>query len=138
MVADSEVLELSFRTDLGLLFGRWQRPATDDEVRLGYEATLAEAAPHGARYWLLDLRRRGTFSTEVVAWLVHTFAPRLKAGLSGPVYIAFLAAPDHLQALPLQQHLPLTGTPDWQASTFTDEGQALRWLNTCRAQNGDA
>jgi hypothetical protein len=134
--AINDVVELSFREDMGLLFGRWQRHASAPEVQLGYEAILAEAAPRRARYWLLDVRRRGSVSSEVARWVLETFLPSVAARLQGDVYIAYLLSPTHMTELLANDntHAP---TKNWQAQLFSSECAALQWLQNLRQKNGD-
>ncbi|TGE14857.1 hypothetical protein, partial [Hymenobacter elongatus] len=69
----ADIVELTLREDLGTLLGRWLRQVSLEEVRQGYEATLRAASPKRVRYWLLDLRRRGTIAVS------RTVYPSLQA-----------------------------------------------------------
>lgn len=132
MSAVAEFIDLSFRPDLGLLFGRWLRAATDEEVHQGYEAVLAVAAPHGARYWLLDLRRRGPGSQAATRWVLDAFLPRLAAGLQRRYYLAYLLSPAHLAQV---REAPPTASPGpYAVEVFTDECAALQWLRRCQQE----
>lgn len=126
-----EFLDLCFRADLGLLFGRWlHAPADEAEVRQGYEAALAVAARHDARYWLLDLRRRGPISTESTSWVIDTFLPRLAECLQCRPCLAYLLSPSHLTAYTPR---PEAAAPaPCEVALFSDEHAALHWLEQCR------
>ncbi|MCC3155645.1 hypothetical protein LJ737_00240 [Hymenobacter sp. 15J16-1T3B] len=126
----ADFVDLSFRTDLGLLFSRWLRSATDAEVRQGYEAALAVATPHAARYWLLDMRRRGPASAAATRWVIDAFLPRLAGYFPPRLYLAYLLSPSHLgDFVPLTQP-SVPGT--YEVALFSDEAAALHWLERCR------
>lgn len=127
----NELLDLSFRADLGLLFGRWLRPPVDEaEFRQGYEAILALAARHGARYWLLDLRRRGPIGAEATRWVTDTFLPQLAERLQCRSCLAYLLSPSHLTAYAAQPEAAAPAPCD--VALFSDEHAALHWLDQCR------
>lgn len=125
-----EFLDLCFRADLGLLFGRWlHAPADEAEVRQGYEAALAVAARHGARYWLLDLRRRGPVSSAATGWIIDTFLPRLADCLQCRPCLAYLLSPSHLNDY---TPCPVAASAPCEVALFSDEHAALHWLDQCR------
>ncbi|RAK64170.1 hypothetical protein [Hymenobacter edaphi] len=128
--APTDFIDLSFRTDLGLLFSRWLRSTSDAEVRLGYEAALAVAAPYGARYWLLDMRRRGPASLAATRWVIETFLPRLAEYFPQRVYLAYLLSPSHLTDFVPAGRPALLNC--YEVALFSDEAAALHWLEHCR------
>jgi hypothetical protein len=129
--AAPDFVDLAFRPDLNLLFGRWLRAATDAEVRQGYEAALSVALPYQARYWLLDMRRRGPVSQAATRWVVEAFLPRLVECMREQLHLAYLLSPSHLHEAPPQAPTPGTAAP-CHIRLFTDECSALHWLADCR------
>ena len=61
-LASPEFLELSYRTDMHLLIGRWRHTVTEDELRDGYRAMQTATLPAPCGRWLIDSRRRPTAS----------------------------------------------------------------------------
>lgn len=129
--APPDLLDLSFRPDLGLLFGRWLRAAFDEaEIRQGYAAIQAVAARHDARYWLLDLRRRGPISPAATQWVTDTFLPQLAACLHCRPCLAYLLSPTHLSAYTPRPEA--AASAPCEVALFADEHAALHWLDQCR------
>jgi hypothetical protein len=129
-----DFLALTHQPATPVLVARWLRAATPEELQQGYHELLSVATLHKVRYWLLDLRRRGPVSTELVQWVQQTFFPHAARELQGSVYLSYFISPDHLEQLQLQ--------PDWFAEDqghclarlFTDERQATEWLSQTRQQ----
>ncbi|TGE20304.1 hypothetical protein E5K00_20060 [Hymenobacter aquaticus] len=134
----ADFVELTLREDLGTLLGRWLRQVSGEEVRQGYEATLRVAAPQRVRYWLLDLRRRGTITEESTEWVLSAFLPRLANLLGGRVYLAFLMSPAHLSNVDQENGAPLVSSADCHVRLFSDEGAAAEWLARRRAHETNA
>ncbi|UYZ58771.1 hypothetical protein [Hymenobacter latericus] len=130
-----DIVDVSFRDDLGLLFSRWLRGVDDAEVRQGYEASLALAAPRRARYWLLDMRRRGMVSTTATRWVMEAFLPRLVATLGGQVYLAYLISPAHQSEIPAIISNARPADDRCRVQVFTDEHSATEWLRQSRQLN---
>ncbi|KUG06326.1 hypothetical protein [Solirubrum puertoriconensis] len=130
-----DIVDLSFRDDLDLLFSRWLRGVDDAEVRQGYEAALALAAPRRARYWLLDMRRRGMVSTTATRWVMEAFLPRLVTTLGGQVYLAYLISPAHQSELPSLTSNARPVDDRCRVQVFTDECSAMQWLEQSRQLN---
>lgn len=128
----ADFLELTYRDDLDVLLSRWQRSVSAIELRQGYDVLLTTASRPRCRFWLLDLRRRGTATEDDTAWVLETFLPRLAPALGGRVYLAFLLSPAHLAAVDQENGAPLVSNAQCHARLFTDEGQALAWLQRRR------
>jgi hypothetical protein len=126
--AVADFVDLVFRDDLDLLFGRWLRRTDDAEVRLGYEAALALALPRRAHYWLLDVRRRGPSSPSATRWVLETFLPRLVNGMPEPLHLAYLLSPTHLAEVSDDVSIPSLFHASCDIRLFTDEHSALQWL----------
>lgn len=124
----ASMVEFSFRDDAGVLLGRWLRPVHGPDLRHSYEAMLAAARPRKARYWLLDLRPRGTASEDDTHWVLTEFLPRLAPRLGGRVYVAFVLAPAHVGALDPDHGADMVLHNDYHVRLFLDEAQALQWL----------
>ncbi|MCB2378871.1 hypothetical protein LGH70_14815 [Hymenobacter sp. BT635] len=134
----ADFVELTLREDLGTLLGRWLRQVSCQEVQQGYEATLRVAEPKRVRYWLLDLRRRGTLTEDSTEWVLSTFLPRLTPLLGGRVYLAFLLSPAHLSSIDQENGAPLVSNADCHVRLFSDEGLAAEWLARRRAHDTNA
>ncbi|GAA4001133.1 hypothetical protein GCM10022408_10400 [Hymenobacter fastidiosus] len=134
----TDFMELTFRPDVGTLLGRWLRPASEPEIRQGYEATLSAATTHRSRYWLLDLRRRGPISEDCTHWVLEAFLPRLGPLLGGRTYIAFLMSPGHLSAVDQENGAPLVSSAACHVRLFSDEGNAAEWLLRRQRHDGAA
>ncbi|RTQ53477.1 hypothetical protein EJV47_01685 [Hymenobacter gummosus] len=135
--AVTDFVDLAFRDDLDLLFGRWLRTADDQEVRQGYEAALALALPRRAHYWLLDLRRRGPISPAARRWLLESFLPRLVNGMPEPLHLAYLLSPNHLAEVSAEElSIPSLFHATCHIGLFTDEHSALQWLDHHREAHG--
>lgn len=124
----ADFAELTFREDLRVLVARWLRPVSSAELHHSYEAVLAAASPQRCRFWLLDLRRRGTSTEDDTHWVLETFLSQLAGRLGGRVYLAFLVSPSHLAVIDQEGGAPLVSGAHCHARIFTDEGAALAWL----------
>jgi len=126
-----DYLDLTYRPDLDLLVGRWMRHPTMAEMQHGYNLVLNTAATHQCVRWMIDARRRDHANQSGIPWMIETFYPQLATRLQGRVFMAFVFAPAHLQALEADTNvLPLSyfdGLP-YQVGRFTDEQTALTWL----------
>jgi hypothetical protein len=127
-----DFLHISYRADLDLLVGRWQRAVTEGELYASYPALLETALARHCRYWLLDARRRLNTEVAITPWLLNDFVPRLGQHLGGRVYLAYLVAPLQLtDAVPAAQQIPPLVYFEGRAALmqrFTDEAAALAWL----------
>ncbi|MDU0370638.1 hypothetical protein ACFPAF_09565 [Hymenobacter endophyticus] len=127
----ADFLQLTHRSDLGIVTARWTRPTTSPELRAGYQELMRYATScESCRRWLIDSRRRTQVDARDVHWLTEDFYPLLRQYLGGHVYLAFLIAPyqaDDVQDESLPQ-LPHTHGDYCSLNQFTDEGEAVRWL----------
>jgi hypothetical protein len=142
MLPDSPVspaldyLQYQYRADLQVLVGRWLRQPTDKELRAGYYCLLEAAVAHKARLWLVDTRRRDHATQQSTPWMMAEFMPRLPQRLGGPVYLAYLFMPAHLQELERDVAVPPLTYFEGRAyciARFTEEQAAMQWLSTRRA-----
>ncbi|RTQ48564.1 hypothetical protein EJV47_16460 [Hymenobacter gummosus] len=136
-----DFLQISYRPELDLLVGRWQRIVSEGELYASYPALLEEAVARGCRYWLLDARRRLNIEVAITPWLLNDFVPRLGQHLGGRAYLAYLVAPVQLtDAVPADKQIPPLVYFEGRAALmqrFTDEATALAWLQEQRASGGD-
>ncbi|UOQ54129.1 hypothetical protein [Hymenobacter cellulosivorans] len=122
--AELDFLRLSYRSDLRVLFMRWDRVVTPAEHRAGYQAALAFAHPHQATHWLIDLRIRGLAEAEDFAWVLTDFRAALHRALPGLEFrMAYLVTP-YQQAL-IESRLSAQETV---FRTFIEEQSAYQWL----------
>ncbi|UOR04609.1 hypothetical protein MUN82_16875 [Hymenobacter aerilatus] len=128
-----EYLDLTYRADLNLLVSRWMRHPSVAEMQHGYNLMLNAAATHGCVRWLIDARRRDHANQSGIPWMIEVFYPQLASRLEGRVFLAFLLAPMHLQALESDTSLlPLSyfDTLPYQIGRFLEERAAMTWLDT--------
>lgn len=128
-----EYLDLMYRADLNLLVGRWMRHPCVAEMQHGYNLMLNAAATYGCTRWLVDARRRDHTSPSSIPWMMDVFYPQLASRLEGRVFLAFLLAPVHMQALEADASLVSLAYFDalpYQIGRFLDERAAMSWLDT--------
>ncbi|OWP63274.1 hypothetical protein CDA63_09615 [Hymenobacter amundsenii] len=132
----SEELSIDYRSDLNVLLVRWLTDATPSQLRQHYAALLAAAQQVGCTHWLLDVRRRFTPNPETSRWAAEEWMPTALAALHPrPVYIACLLAPLRATQFSPDEAINTAITANLEAvrqayhfETFTDEGEAMRWL----------
>ena len=84
----------------GVLRATWSRPAVPHELSSFYEELLVCARESGnCRFWLLDLSQRNWAEPSFLQWLGQEFVGQATAALGGPIFVAFLIAPQHLSQL---------------------------------------
>lgn len=129
-------LHLSYQKDMHVLFCRWRMPVGLLQFSEGYMTALQLAAQQDAYFWLHDLRLRNTSAEEERGCFTQTFAPATQALLGGNNFIAYLMLPLQLQDLVPEPRPTTTGpVKQWRYLTvhyFTNEHDALEWLNDCR------
>lgn len=141
--AAPDFLALTYRPDLHLLVGRWQRPVTGAELRQGYRATLALAQAVGCPYWQLDLRGRNAPDADARRWLTQQFVPALATQLGEPAYLGYLLSPQLLgemqaneaalnAAARLVAAVAAPAGPAQQVAFFAEEGALTAWLTQCQ------
>lgn len=128
-------LQAEFQKDLQVLFCRWRTPVTLVQFMEGYTAMLQLAALKEARFWLHDLRLRNLSGADEQQWFSSTFLPALKHALGNTNFSAYLMSP-------LQYEQLIVGAGPGAAGNtcsnclalhyFTNEHDALEWLNLCR------
>lgn len=120
-----------YRPDLNILVGRWMVEIIRAEEVIENYVQLFKAADeaHGCRFWLLDARRRFRTSVEITTWVNQQVPGRALEKLGAEIRIAFLLAPHQLLTdsppFPTLVH-PTAGHP--MSAQFTDEGEAISWL----------
>jgi len=136
-----DYLDLTYRADLDLLVARWMRHPTLVEMQQGYNLMLNTAATCGCVRWLIDARRRDHTNQSGIPWMMEVFYPQLAIRLEGRVFLAFLLAPVHLQALEADTSLlPLSyfDTLPYQIGRFLEERAAIAWLDShCPREKGE-
>ena len=113
------------------------RPVTEAEARHGYEALLAAAHRHKARYWLLDIRRRHRSSPAILTWLLDSYYGQLVRELGTPMCVAYFMAPglrgEFLQDGTVPEPATYQGQPFRMNQTIT-ETEAVAWLREQQTQ----
>lgn len=131
-LASTAFLQVAYRPDSGLLVGRWLSSVTEEQLREGYETMRMAARQHQCHYWLMDARRRTDRRLNGPEWVVTTFLPQLQRELGGPLRVAFLVLPNHLQEVEADPNRtdPCGDTSGpFQFARFIDEGSATAWLS---------
>jgi hypothetical protein len=128
----TDAFSLEYRSDLGILIGRWLKALPPPELQGTYEAMLATArANHNCRYWLLDLRRRPLAGPDLNEWFRDQFSPQIAASLGGPLFTAYLAGPHQLlaaESAEMELHMRHAATLDSYPFFYDDEADAMNWL----------
>ncbi|GAA4357477.1 hypothetical protein GCM10023185_22230 [Hymenobacter saemangeumensis] len=134
----------------GLLTAQWAQAVAnpDADLRSDYAQLLAEAhRQSNCRFWLLDLRGRNWHAPSFGPWFAHDYARQVARALGGPVFIAYVLAPQHR---PIAES-EATATTQRAAAAhdlypyfFDNETDARSWLcdqqeldpaaGSCRAQ----
>ncbi|GAA4370256.1 hypothetical protein GCM10023185_44630 [Hymenobacter saemangeumensis] len=133
----SDYYELRYQADRGILHGRARRGLSMDEFLEVCEQFLLLARQQHCRYWLLDgradINRR---DPSIYLWLNEDYLPRVREALGEGPCMAFLATPEQWAQLGQRGYGP--NAPARPASLsytgwFTEEAQALSWLNKFRS-----
>ncbi|MCC2547779.1 hypothetical protein LJY25_15105 [Hymenobacter sp. BT175] len=128
--SSTRFIDLSYRPDLKILVIRWLSVATDEEIRQVYRS-VEEAAQDQCRFWLVDARRRPSFSPVITQWLFEEFSPRVAQRFGGPLFFSYLVAPVHLadaQEFLRTQVLPAGPSLPYRLHYASEEGEATDWL----------
>ncbi|MBF9236222.1 hypothetical protein I2I05_02325 [Hymenobacter sp. BT683] len=126
-----DFLEISYRTDLDLLVGRWLRPIELPEMQRGYQLLLDAAQAGGCRRWLLDVRRRQNTHQLGARWMVTTWLPQLEPRLGGRTRLAYLMAPVYLRDEAADAAFPPAAyfvDKPFIGERFIEESAAIAWL----------
>jgi len=141
-VFSSTAFSLEYRSDLGLVIGRWLTDLPPPELQGTYEAMLAAAkAHHNCRFWLLDLRRRPVAGPDLNAWFRDQFSPRIAAELGGPLFTAYLAGPHQRPATEsdaMELYFRREAAVDAFPQLFESEAEAMAWLRAGQERDGVA
>jgi hypothetical protein len=125
-------LEVAYRSDLGLLMGRWLYSATEAELHAGYDALHQAALHYSCSNWLIDARRRVCHCPRSAEWVTTQYLPQVQQTLGEPLRVSLLVLPDYLASLP-QAYCNCAPTSPVQFARFVDEGAANAWLATAAA-----
>jgi hypothetical protein len=127
----ADFLDIVYQSHNNILLGRWLRPVTETEARLGYDDLLAAGKAHNARYWLLDIRRRHRSSPTTIAWLLSSYYDQLVRELGPPVCMAYFMAPglrdEFMQDGIVPEPITYSGKP-FRMNQTTTETDAVTWL----------
>lgn len=130
--SSSDYLEINYQTDIGVLFGRWQRPVTEAEARQDYADLLAAAQHFRAHYWLFDIRRRGRSAPATLDWLLADYYPQAVRVLGAPVRLVYFMAPGLRQEFQADGVVPEPATyaseQSFRMNQCITEAEALTWL----------
>lgn len=133
----AERLEISYQPDFRVLVGRWLRPVTEAEAQRDYADLLAAARQFEARYWLLDIRRRGRSAPATLAWLLDTYYGQVVRELASPVRLVYFMAPGLRQEFQQDGSVPEPAAyaPDepFRMNQCITEAEARHWLRTEQA-----
>jgi hypothetical protein len=127
------LLQLTYRSDLDILVGRWGYQPEPHELPPVYERVRNEALQDHSRFWLQDIRRRTLNDPHTTRWLLKTFFPAMAKKLGGRLYVAYLVGPELHQAIISQPDFVPAGAYDsmpYAIDFFRDEGAAIKWLQT--------
>lgn len=127
----AEFLEIVYQGHSDVLLGRWLRPVTEAEARLGYDDLLAAAKRHRTRFWLLDIRRRHRSAPATLAWLLGEYYDQLVRELGAPVCLVYFMAPglreEFMQDGVVPEPASYAGQP-FRMNQVITETEAVAWL----------
>ena len=126
-----DAFSLEYRSEQHLLVGRWLRPVPLAQAQGIYEALLTAALAHGCRHWLLDIRRRGVGTEDIISWFGEEFTPQLATAFEGPVSIAYFAMISHDEATAnpsVDENIRQGTILGTHYHYFNQEGECLAWL----------
>ena len=136
------LLELTLRSDLDVLFGRWHhQPAHPAELRLYYEHLADMALATGCRFWLQDLRRRTSPDQATKHWLLEQYYPGVVRSFGRRLYVAYLFSPDmHRQIVEAPDYAPAEAylNKTYLLDFFGNEGAAIQWLQSWQHRLDDS
>ena len=129
----ADFLDIIYQSHHDILLGRWLRPVTEVEARLGYNYLLAAAHQHNAHYWLLDIRRRHRSAPAVMTWLLGTYYDQLIRELGAPVCMVFFMPlglrEEFMQDGVVPEPVSYAGK-SFRLNQTTTEAEAVTWLLT--------
>ncbi|GAB3661083.1 hypothetical protein GCM10027594_31110 [Hymenobacter agri] len=129
--ASSPLLELTYRSDLNILVGRWGHQPAPHELPPVYQQVQEMAIAHNCRCWLQDIRRRNLNDPDTARWLLRDFFPEMARRLGGRLYVAYLVGPALQHAIVNRpDYIPAEASDDqpFAVSFFGDEAAAITWL----------
>ncbi|MGI4875516.1 MAG: hypothetical protein ACRYFX_30545 [Janthinobacterium lividum] len=116
----------------GILRVKWGKTLLGSELYQRYNTVLEQAAQgNQCRIWLLDISERTQLVLADDLWLQKDFVLRATQLLNGPVFVAYLVAPQLLAKI---EHVSASMTRTWAAehnfycAFFENAGQAYSWL----------
>lgn len=132
-------LDLAYQKEQKVVLGRWLRTVMPFELKRGYDAILEEASARRCRFWLIDISQRaGMLDSSDVHWMLEEFFPQLQTRLKHTTFIAYLMAPHQLAGVLASFGQPALTYFDGRAycvERFTNQDEALRWLEHCRRED---
>ena len=130
------LLQLTLRSDLGILVGRWGFQPDPAQLPAAY-AELAAAGLHDkCCFWLQDIRRRTLNDPQTTQWLLTEYFPGLAGQLGGRLCVAYLVGPDlhhHIVSGPAFAPIDSYAGQPFVVGFFGDEGEAIQWLTSQQA-----
>lgn len=126
----AELLQLTYRTDLNLLVGRWTRQPAAALLPAAYAQLSREALASNCGYWLQDIRHRVVNDPGTTDWLLTDYFPDMARRL-GRLRVAYLTSPpllDHIITRPTFKPTEYYADKPYQVHFFGDEGAAVAWL----------
>ncbi|MCR5888211.1 hypothetical protein LRS06_10625 [Hymenobacter sp. J193] len=127
-------MDLAYRPDLRILFLRWTRQTTSQELRAAYGQVLELARQEQAGRWLIDLRRRELADPPDFAWIVREVRAQLAQDVAeAGRRIAYLVTPNNAPTIQsrlteLELTTPAAVREAVAFRIFTEEHMALGWL----------
>jgi hypothetical protein len=125
------LLDITHRTDIDVLIGRWGYQPDPAALPAEYERLTAIALAHRSLCWLQDIRRRTLNDPHITQWLLTGYFPDMARQLGGRLRVAYLVSPTLHDAIVAQPgYLPPEGYADrpFAIGFFGEEGAAVAWL----------
>jgi hypothetical protein len=132
VVLPETAFHIALDTASQLLAAHWNAPVAEAELPSHFADLLTAARHHGkCRFWLLDLRGRHWFSTQVGQWLGTTFAAQAAQAIGLPIFIACVLDPLHHEVAKgpgAAASQRACAAHDFYPFFFSNEGDARSWL----------
>ena len=133
------LLQLTFRSDLGILVGRWGFQPNAAQLPAAYAELTATVLRDQCRFWLQDIRRRTLNDPQTTEWLLTEYFPNTARQLGGRLCVAYLVGPDlhhHIVTGPAFAPIDSYAGQPFVVGFFGDEGAAIKWLQQQATEQG--
>ncbi|KAA5543382.1 hypothetical protein [Adhaeribacter rhizoryzae] len=132
LLYQSELAELSFLPESGILWLSWKAKASSVIIQEVYEQLFRQMQSRQVKHVLLDVSRRGRATAADETWMMREFVPRLLQFFKEGIYLAYLLDASHYRALKAESPNGSLESLSHLLSMnyFREAGKAFTWLTT--------